>query len=287
MLKKCSSLLLALALITVLFTGCRGNAKNENQTGDPGTSTTSATTATKTADTTVRPTNVGSRSYSKEKVVWGPGNIADHARPQEPERLQKQFGALGARFLLDNKKQLCLTFDEGYENGYSGKIMDTLKEKQVHAIFFVTYDFASQNPALIKRMIAEGHVVGNHTYRHLTMDEVTRAAATEEITVLHRYMEKNYQYKMTYFRFPKGEFSEDTLALAQELGYKSIFWSFAYADWDTQNVAEPAAALQKVTESTHPGAIFLLHAVSPTNAEILGQAIDSIRSQGYTFTTAL
>ena len=177
MLKKCSSLLLALALITVLFTGCRGNAKNENQTGDPGTSTTSATTATKTADTTVRPTNVGSRSYSKEKVVWGPGNIADHARPQEPERLQKQFGALGARFLLDNKKQLCLTFDEGYENGYSGKILDTLKEKQVHAIFFVTYDFASQNPALIKRMIAEGHVVGNHTYRHLTMDEVTRAAA--------------------------------------------------------------------------------------------------------------
>ena len=165
--------------------------------------------------------------------------------------------------------------------------MDTLKEKQVHAIFFVTYDFASQNPALIKRMIAEGHVVGNHTYRHLTMDEVTRAAATEEITVLHRYMEKNYHYKMTYFRFPKGEFSEDTLALAQELGYKSIFWSFAYADWDTQNVAEPAAALQKVTESTHPGAIFLLHAVSPTNAEILGQAIDSIRSQGYTFTTAL
>ena len=87
MLKKCSSLLLALALITVLFTGCRGNAKNENQTGDPGTSTTSATTATKTADTTVRPTNVGSRSYSKEKVVWGPGNITDHARPQEPERL--------------------------------------------------------------------------------------------------------------------------------------------------------------------------------------------------------
>ena len=171
--------------------------------------------------------------------------------------------------------------------GYSGKILDTLKEKKVHAIFFVTYDFASQNPALIKRMLAEGHVVGNHTNRHLTMDEVTRAAATEEITVLHRYMEKNYQYKMTYFRFPKGEFSEDTLALAQELGYKSIFWSFAYADWDTQNVAEPAAALQKVTESTHPGAIFLLHAVSPTNAEILGQAIDSIRSQGYTFTTAL
>ena len=112
--------------------------------------------------------------------------------------------------------------DEGYENGYSGKILDTLKEKHVHAIFFVTYDFASQNPALIKRMIAEGHVVGNHTYRHLTMDEVTRAAATEEITVLHRYMEKNYQYKMTYFRFPKGEFSEDTLALAQELGPSGI-----------------------------------------------------------------
>lgn len=95
MLKKCSSLLLALALITVLFAGCRGNAKNENQTGDPGTSTTSATTATKTADTTVRPTNVGSRSYSKEKVVWGPGNITDHARPQEPERAAKAVWRAG------------------------------------------------------------------------------------------------------------------------------------------------------------------------------------------------
>ena len=152
MLKKCSSLLLALVLITVLFTGCRGNAKNENQTGDPGTSTTSATTATKTADTTVRPTNVGSRSYSKEKVVWGPGNIADHARPQEPERLQKQFGALGARFLLDNKKQLCLTFDEGYEFGLSGQILDTLKEKGVKAIFFITGDFAKAEPELVQRM---------------------------------------------------------------------------------------------------------------------------------------
>lgn len=287
MFKKCSCLLLTLALLGGVLTGCRANPKNEKQTGDPGTSTTSATTATKTADTTVQPTQVGSYSYSKEKVVWGPGNIANHQRPRDPEQLQGQFGALGARFLLDNKKQLCLTFDEGYENGYSGKILDTLKEKKVQAIFFVTYDFASENPALIRRMINEGHIVGNHTYRHLTMDEITRAAATEEITVLHQYMEKNYHYTMRYFRFPKGEFSEDTLALTQELGYKSVFWSFAYADWDTQKVADPDAALKKITDSTHPGAIYLLHAVSPTNAEILGQAIDAIRSQGYRFTTDL
>jgi len=129
--------------------------------------------------------------------------------------------------------------------------------------------------------------VGNHTYRHYTMDEVTEEAATEEIVYLHQYIQKNYNYQMKYFRFPKGEFSEATLALAKSLGYKSVFWSFAYEDWDTENVMNPQDALKKVTESTHPGAIYLLHAVSSTNAEILGDAIDNIRQQGYTFTTSI
>ena len=289
------TLSLVICALLVIW-GCTKSSNNNETTTQTKTSTSTETTAkakttdndtTNVADTSVQANNMDVDGLSTEKVVWGPGRAENHQQPTDPVMLNSQYKNLGARFILDDKKSICLTFDEGYENGFTPAILDTLKEKNVKAIFFVTYDFAKDNPKLIKRMIDEGHIVGNHTYRHLTMDEVTRAAATEEITVLHRYMEKNYHYKMTYFRFPKGEFSEDTLALAQELGYKSIFWSFAYADWDTQNVAEPAAALQKVTESTHPGAIFLLHAVSPTNAEILGQAIDSIRSQGYTFTTAL
>lgn len=286
MLKKTMALFFSLIMCITVFSGC--TAKDDDGAATESSSTSRAeTSATNVADTTLEATNLDTQKYSKEKVVWGPGNITNHQRPTDPENLQAAYSSLGASFLLPDSKQICLTFDEGYENGYTGAILDTLKEKKVQAIFFVTYDFASQNPDLIKRMISEGHIVGNHTYRHYTMDEVTEEAATEEIVYLHQYIQKNYNYQMKYFRFPKGEFSEATLALAKSLGYKSVFWSFAYEDWDTENVMNPQDALKKVTESTHPGAIYLLHAVSSTNAEILGDAIDNIRQQGYTFTTSI
>lgn len=286
MLKKTAALLFSLIMCITVFTGCTSK-ENGAETTENSSTNQAETSATNVADTTLEATNLDTRKYSKEKVVWGPGNITDHQRPTDPENLQAAYSSLGATFLLPESKQICLTFDEGYENGYTGAILDTLKEKKVQAIFFVTYDFASQNPDLIKRMISEGHIVGNHTYRHYTMDEVTEEAATEEIVYLHQYIQKNYNYQMKYFRFPKGEFSEATLALAKSLGYKSVFWSFAYEDWDTENVMNPQDALKKITDSTHPGAIYLLHAVSPTNAEILGDAIDEIRQQGYTFTTSI
>lgn len=286
MFKKTAALFFSLIMCLTVFSGC--TAKDNDGAATESSSTSRAeTSATNVADTTLEATNLDTQKYSKEKVVWGPGNITNHQRPTDPENLQAAYSSLGASFLLPDSKQICLTFDEGYENGYTGAILDTLKEKKVQAIFFVTYDFASQNPDLIKRMISEGHIVGNHTYRHYTMDEVTEEAATEEIVYLHQYIQKNYNYQMKYFRFPKGEFSEATLALAKSLGYKSVFWSFAYEDWDTENVMNPQDALKKVTESTHPGAIYLLHAVSSTNAEILGDAIDNIRQQGYTFTTSI
>lgn len=285
MLKKTAALFFSLIMCITVFSGC--TAKDDDGAATESSTSRAETSATNVADTTLEATNLDTQKYSKEKVVWGPGNITNHQRPTDPENLQAAYSSLGASFLLPDSKQICLTFDEGYENGYTGAILDTLKEKKVQAIFFVTYDFASQNPDLIKRMISEGHIVGNHTYRHYTMDEVTEEAATEEIVYLHQYIQKNYNYQMKYFRFPKGEFSEATLALAKSLGYKSVFWSFAYEDWDTENVMNPQDALKKVTESTHPGAIYLLHAVSSTNAEILGDAIDNIRQQGYTFTTSI
>lgn len=286
MLKKTAALFFSLIMCLTVFSGCTAN-DNDGAATESSSTSRAETSATNVADTTLEATNLDTQKYSKEKVVWGPGNITNHQRPTDPENLQAAYSSLGASFLLPESKQICLTFDEGYENGYTGAILDTLKEKKVQAIFFVTYDFASQNPDLIKRMISEGHIVGNHTYRHYTMDEVTEEAATEEIVYLHQYIQKNYNYQMKYFRFPKGEFSEATLALAKSLGYKSVFWSFAYEDWDTENVMNPQDALKKVTESTHPGAIYLLHAVSSTNAEILGDAIDNIRQQGYTFTTSI
>lgn len=285
-MKKMLLLLLACGL---LFTGCT-RQENENSTQNSTTTQTAESEATAADYTTSPPADAMQADfgdYSRDKVIWGPGNTVDHERPADPVSLQKEFGDLNASFIGEDTKTICLTFDEGYENGFTPQILDTLKEKKVKAIFFVTYDFAKANPELVQRMIDEGHIVGNHTYRHYTMDEVDLSVAEEEISVLHDYVLKTFDYEMKYFRFPKGEFSQQTLYLAKMMGYKSVFWSFAYADWDTENPPDEQEALQLLTDSTHNGAIYLLHAVSQTNANILGDAIDNIRAQGYTFTTEI
>ena len=274
-------------LITILclgmLTACTANTNNNNEAQTKNTTETTTGAANQTPEIT----GLGSQYYSTEKVIWGPGRADNHQRPTDPVNLQESYGRLGAQFIMNDDKFICLTFDEGYENGYTPKILDTLKEKDVKAIFFVTYDFVKDNPKLIERMIDEGHIIGNHTYRHYTMDEVSQEEATEEIEFLDKYMKENFKYRMTLFRFPKGEFSENTLALADELGYKSVFWSFAYADWDQNNPADPKEALDTITTYTHNGEIMLLHAVSQTNADILGDVIDEVRNQGYEFTVEI
>jgi peptidoglycan-N-acetylmuramic acid deacetylase len=277
-----------LGIVAFLFCGC--TVKMENPTATTTTNNTDSnnnqSASTSQASTTPEITEVaGFSNYSQEKVVWGFGNVENHQQPSEPLSLQKTYSDLGGNWLLSKEKTICLTFDEGYENGFTPTILDTLKAKKIKAVFFVTYDFASQNPDLIQRMIDEGHVVGNHTYRHYTMDEQDIETQTEEVSYLHDYVEKNFNYTMSYFRFPKGEFSKQSLAVVNSLGYKSIFWSFAYADWDPESQMDEAEALEKLTSSTHDGEILLLHAVSQTNANILGDLIDDIQSQGYTFTT--
>lgn len=267
-------------LCTLMLAGCSADkeeATTQNESTQPN--------STNVAQTSVKAENVDNKYYSTEKVVWGPGRAENHQRPTDPVMLQESYGDLGGQFIMSDDKFVCLTFDEGYENGYTPKILDTLKEKGVKAIFFVTYDFVKDNTDLVERMIDEGHIVGNHTYRHYTMDEVSEEEATQEIVFLDNYLKDNFKYRMTLFRFPKGEFSENTLALANSLGYKSVFWSFAYADWDVNNPADKQEAFNEITSHTHNGEILLLHAVSQTNAEILGDVIDEIRNQGYEFTT--
>lgn len=282
---KFQKILLPLLCVCMLFGCAKGNTgSNDNITASKKTEATSK--AVETTAPTAKAV-AGLDSLSTEKVVWGPGNIVDHKQPNDPLLLQKQYASMNAKWLLDDDKKICLTFDEGYENGYTPQILDTLKEKKVKAIFFVTYDFASQNPDLVKRMIAEGHTVGNHSYRHYSMDEVSDDVAKEEVTYLHKYIKDKFNYTMSYFRFPKGEFSERSLQIVKDLGYKSVFWSFAYADWDPDNQTEENQAFTHICESTHPGAILLLHAVSKTNADILGKVIDDITKQGYTFTTEI
>lgn len=282
---KIQRILLSLLCVCLLFGCTKGNTDStkDNTTSNSETSTTNATNTTAPTAKAVD----GLDSLSTEKVVWGPGNIVDHKQPNEPLLLQKQYATMDAKWLLNDDKKICLTFDEGYENGYTPQILDTLKEKKVKAIFFVTYDFASQNPNLVKRMINEGHIVGNHSYHHYSMDELSDDVAKEEVNYLHEYVKDKFNYTMSYFRFPKGEFSERSLQLVKDLNYTSVFWSFAYADWDPDNQTEENQAFTHICESTHPGAILLLHAVSKTNADILGKVIDDIQKQGYTFTTEL
>lgn len=281
--------LLPVLLCALFLTSCSANRNVQNDTTNNTTSNITPTTTVTENDST-EPTAkavAGIESLSQNKVIWGSGNIQNHTQPAEPVKLNQEYFDLDGRWLLDDKKSICLTFDEGYENGYTPSILDTLKQKQVQAVFFVTYDFAKDNPDLIQRMLDEGHIVGNHSYRHYSMDELDTATAKEEIEYLHKYIEDNFNYTMSYFRFPKGEFSEKSLAIAQSLGYTSVFWSFAYADWDPAQQADEATALANICESTHPGEIMLLHAVSKTNAAVLGRVIDDVRQQGYNFTVQI
>ena len=271
-----------------LLSGCaaKSNAQNNTESNKQTTSALETTIVSTTEQPTAQAV-AGLDSLSTKKVVWGFGKIENHSQPTEPKGLQTTFESYGAKWLLDGEKSIALTFDEGYENGFTPQILDTLNEKNVKAIFFVTYDFAKENEELIKRMIDEGHTVGNHSWHHYSMDELDVDTAKDEIAYLHNYIEDKFNYTMSYFRFPKGEFSEQSLKIVQDMNYKSIFWSWAYEDWNTESQPEETKAFTDICEATHSGEILLLHAVSKTNADILGKVIDDIIHQGYSFTTEL
>ena len=186
-----------------------------------------------------------------------------------------------------NEKVLYLTFDAGYENGCTAKILDTLKEKQVPAAFFLVGNYIRQSPDLVRRMVAEGHTVGNHTMHHYDMSRLSdKAAFSKELTDLEAlYKETVGQELPKYYRPPQGIYSEENLKMAQELGYKTLFWSLAYVDWNNDAQPTKEAAFAKLLPRTHNGAVVLLHSTSKTNAEILGELIDKWKAMGYRFGT--
>ena len=186
-----------------------------------------------------------------------------------------------------NEKVLYLTFDAGYENGCTAKILDTLKEKQVPAAFFLVGNYIRQSPDLVRRMVAEGHTVGNHTMHHYDMSRLSdKAAFSKELTDLEAlYKETIGQELPKFYRPPQGIYSEENLKMAQELGYKTLFWSLAYVDWNNDAQPTREAAFAKLLPRTHNGAVVLLHSTSKTNAEILGELIDKWKEAGYRFGT--
>ena len=177
-----------------------------------------------------------------------------------------------------------LTFDEGYEyNENTNKILDILKAKNVKAVFFVTMDFAKKRPDLVRRMIAEGHTVGNHSTTHPSFPSISLQDGYNEILNLHNYILTNFGYTMNLFRFPEGASSDRTLALVSEMGYASVFWNCAYADWDTAKQPSADTTRALVANHTKNGTIYLFHAVSNTNVSMLAEIIDTVRSAGYEF----
>ena len=186
-----------------------------------------------------------------------------------------------------NEKVLYLTFDAGYENGCTAKILDTLKEKQVPAAFFLVGNYIRQSPDLVRRMVAEGHTVGNHTMHHYDMSRLSdKAAFSKELTDLEAlYKETVGQELPKFYRPPQGIYSEENLKMAQELGYKTLFWSLAYVDWNNDAQPTREAAFAKLLPRTHNGAVVLLHSPSNNNAELMGELIDQWKAMGYRFGT--
>lgn len=209
------------------------------------------------------------------------GEVASIAQEPFREIIDKHE----AIFLGDtSQKELYLTFDNGYENGYTANILDVLKEKQVPATFFVTGHYVEDQPELLKRMVNEGHLIGNHSWTHPDMSQTSDEEIRNELKKVKTAVAHiTGQKEMEYLRPPRGIFNERVLRVAKEEGYTNVFWSVAYKDWDVKDQKGWKYAFDNVMSQLHPGAVILLHSVSKDNAEALGKIIDAAREQGYTF----
>ena len=222
-----------------------------------------------------------------ETGSWGL-SFRQEGQPPIGNAEAQQLKRFDAAYIGDtNDKVLYLTFDAGYENGCTEKILDTLKQQEVPAAFFLVGNYIEKNADLVRRMASEGHIVANHTMHHPDMSKLSaKAAFSKELTDLETlYKETTGQDMPKFYRPPQGIYSEENLKMAQELGYKTVFWSLAYVDWN--NDAQPSAetAFSKLLPRTHNGAVVLLHSTSATNAEILEGLLTKWKEMGYRFGT--
>lgn len=222
--------------------------------------------------------------YNDRKSWWFKRN-AKHIPPSAQQDIN--IDQYGAYYLGNTEEQIIyLTFDEGYENGHTEKILDILDEKGVKAAFFVTKPYIKSEPELVKRMVSEGHIVGNHSVNHPDMTTISDEQILKELEGCAQYFEEITGVQMPfYFRPPEGVYSVRTLEKTQAAGYKTIFWSFAYKDWDVENQPGKDSAYNMVMDNYHNGSIMLLHAVSKSNTEALGDIIDGLSEKGYRFGT--
>ncbi|NLO21734.1 MAG: delta-lactam-biosynthetic de-N-acetylase [Syntrophomonadaceae bacterium] len=225
-------------------------------------------------------------SANNETLSWYYVRNQDHKTPGINTDIAFSLRDYDAYYIGSKDPVIFLTFDEGYENGYTAEILDTLKSSQVPAAFFVTGPYISSNPELVQRMVEEGHIVGNHSQTHPSMPSKANdlEAFKREITdVENSFQEITGTQMAKFFRPPRGEYSEKSLSLTKEMGYKTIFWSFAYQDWLVDQQPDPEEAYRRIMQGTHNGQIMLLHAVSSTNTQILDRIIKDIKNEGYRF----
>lgn len=215
----------------------------------------------------------------------------DHKQPRTPAELRfvEEYGGyhIDHRHGDDNPdKVVYLTFDAGYENGNVAKTLDILKEQEVPAAFFVLKHLVEDAPTLIKRMAEEGHFVCNHTAHHKDLSRSSKETVKNEILELEDAVKAVIgEGTKTYFRPPEGNFSREMLESVHALGYRTVFWSFAYADWDNDRQPKAEAAKEKILTNVHNGAVILLHPTSATNVQILGEVIEALKGEGYRFDT--
>jgi len=221
---------------------------------------------------------------SNKKIGWGIKRNENHEQPD--------LGSTNLNLINENgdiaignteDKYVYLTFDNGYEAGYTAQILDTLKANDIKAAFFITGHYLNTASDLVQRMIDEGHTVGNHTVNHPSMPDLDNDKLKEEIMALHTTVYEKFGYEMKYLRPPKGEFSQRTLLFTKNLGYTTVMWSFAYDDWDENKQGREQYAKEKILANLHNGAVILLHANSKDNCNILDEIIKEIKTQGYEF----
>ncbi len=279
-------------MVAILFvSGCMSTPDTKNVTDVKNTTEVQYKTFTgrkpleKISYKAADPDNKRGLSTAKKEHSYG---VAEGGQPHSISiENQKYFDSVSYNAIAyDNKtsdKSLYLTFDCGWENGCTAKILDVLKKENVKAVFFCTLNQIKTQPELISRMINEGHSVGNHSASHADFSKISRQKMADEIAECENYLRENFGYTSKLFRFPEGTYSESALELVSSLGYKSVFWSLSYADWDVEKQKGKDYAFEKVTSRLHPGAIILLHSVSQDNCDAMSDIIKFAREQGYTF----
>lgn len=229
-------------------------------------------------------TSANLETLSNKKIGWGIKRNDNHSQPDLGSMNKKIIDeAKGIAMGNKESKKVYLTFDEGYEAGYTPKILEVLKENDVKACFFITAHYVNTSSELVQKMIDEGHSIGNHTVNHKSMPSLSNEQIKDEVMKLHTTIYDKFGYEMKYVRPPKGEYSEKSVAYCNTLGYTTVMWSFAYDDWDEAKQGREEYAKKKILDNIHNGAVILLHGNSKDNTNVLDYCIKQIKNMGYEF----